>query len=161
MYNVSKIMKQAWRNARSAVSKFGGKPSEYIAEALKSAWAYEKKMVAKRAEKEAATRRLGAENIVEITVELPELVGSEKQIAWAKDIRAKYLEAVEEMNNFMAESKRISDRDIVSYRRKLGIFYLLSDNDDKDVTNPTEAVNKVLSNPNAGDIISTLKHLTK
>ena len=33
------IMKRAWEIARTAVKRFGGKASEYIAEALRMAWA--------------------------------------------------------------------------------------------------------------------------
>lgn len=39
MTNLKNIMTRAWEIAREAVVNFGGKASEYIAEALKMAWA--------------------------------------------------------------------------------------------------------------------------
>lgn len=39
MTNLKNIMTRAWEIAREAVANFGGKASEYIAEALKMAWA--------------------------------------------------------------------------------------------------------------------------
>lgn len=41
---MKKIMKRAWEIARAACKKFGGKVSEYIAEALRMAWAESRKM---------------------------------------------------------------------------------------------------------------------
>lgn len=39
------IMKNAWRIARNAAAKFGGRAAEYIAEALRIAWAESRKAV--------------------------------------------------------------------------------------------------------------------
>ena len=42
-YNTKMIMKRAWRIAKSAVKKFGGKAKQYFAEAMKMAWAEAKR----------------------------------------------------------------------------------------------------------------------
>lgn len=61
------VMTRAWEIARNSVVKFGGKVVEYLSGALKMAWAEIKK---------------GA----------IEMKGTEKQVKWALDIRAKYEE---------------------------------------------------------------------
>lgn len=43
--NATKAMKAAWTNSRKAAAKFGGKPSQYFAEALRQAWAWVKSEV--------------------------------------------------------------------------------------------------------------------
>lgn len=58
-------MTKAWEIAKSAVARFGGSAVEYLSGALKMAWSEVKKGVEK-------------------------MEGSEKQVAWAKDIKAKY-----------------------------------------------------------------------
>lgn len=64
------VMTKAWEIAREGQKKFGGKVSEYFAEALRIAWRIVKK---------------GMEKAIEFK-------GSEKQVAWAKDIYAKVIE---------------------------------------------------------------------
>lgn len=64
--NTKQIMIEAWNTARCAAVKFGGRASQYFAEALRMAWASIKNALAT-------------------------MVGSEKQIAWAKDIQGKFL----------------------------------------------------------------------
>lgn len=64
------VMTKAWEIAREGQKKFGGKVSEYFAEALRIAWSIVKK---------------GMEKAIEFK-------GSEKQVAWAKDIYAKVIE---------------------------------------------------------------------
>ena len=66
-------MVRAWEIAREGYEKFGGKVSEYFAEALKMAWA-EVKQASK-----------------------PEFVGSEKQIKWVNDIYPKVIEMIDEL----------------------------------------------------------------
>lgn len=61
---MKQIMKRAWEIAKNGVAQFGGKVREYFAEALTIAWKEFKAM---------------KEEIV--------LNGSEKQVAWATDIR--------------------------------------------------------------------------
>ena len=67
------VMQRAWKIARDGQRKFGGKVSEYIAEALKIAWALIKK---------------GVQKVIK-------LVGSEKQVKWAEDIRKKAIEKID------------------------------------------------------------------
>jgi len=64
------VMKRAWEIAREGQKKFGGKVKEYFAMALKLAWKEVKKVAVK-------------------------LVGSEKQIKWAEDIRKNVIEKME------------------------------------------------------------------
>lgn len=58
------VMKKAWEIARNGQKKFGGKVREYFAIALKMTW-----------------------NIVKKAMEMVQLKGSEKQVAWANDLR--------------------------------------------------------------------------
>ena len=44
-YTKSEIMRAAWRMARYGQKKFGGKTTDYIADAMKKAWETAKKMV--------------------------------------------------------------------------------------------------------------------
>lgn len=67
------IMKRAWEIARNGQKKFGGKVKEYFAIALKLAW------------KE-----------VKSTVEIAQLKGTPKQVAWAETIRKNVLDGMEE-----------------------------------------------------------------
>lgn len=62
--NKKQIMKRAWEIARNGAKKFGGKVREYFAIALSIAWKEVKAMATK-------------------------LIGSEKQVKWAKDIIAR------------------------------------------------------------------------
>lgn len=48
------VMKKAWEIAKEAVAKFGGKASEFFAEALRMAWAIKKGGVIKGSEKQIA-----------------------------------------------------------------------------------------------------------
>ena len=68
-----KVMNRAWEIARKGQEKFGGKVSEYFAEALKMAWAE-----AKQASK-------------------PEFTGSPKQVKWANDVYPKVAKMVNEL----------------------------------------------------------------
>lgn len=72
------IMKMAWEIAYEGVENFGGKVREYFAEALRIAW---------NLFKSEGNEVKKVKGIVE-KVNLPELKGSDKQVAWAKDIRA-------------------------------------------------------------------------
>jgi len=47
------IMRQAWAWARHGAAKFGGKPVQYLAEALRIAWAEKKKLAREIAESRA------------------------------------------------------------------------------------------------------------
>lgn len=76
-------MKRAWEIAREGYEKFGGKVSEYFAEALKMAWAE-----AKQASK-------------------PEFIGSEKQVKWVNDI---YPKVVNMVNELIAEVEEYANR---------------------------------------------------
>lgn len=75
---MKKVMVRAWGIAREAVKKFGGKVKEFFAQALKMAWA-----------------EMKGENI---------MVGTEKQVAWAKEIK-------EEM---IAECTKVINHDFAS-----------------------------------------------
>lgn len=48
------VMKKAWEISKEAVAKFGGKASEFFAEALRMAWAIKKGGVMKGSEKQVA-----------------------------------------------------------------------------------------------------------
>ena len=73
------VMKRAWEIAREGQKKFGGKVKEYFAMALKLAWKEVKKVAVK-------------------------LVGSEKQIKWAEDIRK---QVIEKMERVIAEVEEV------------------------------------------------------
>src|SRR5690349_23758097 len=47
------VMKQAWAWARHGAAKFGGKPVQYLAEALRIVWAEKKKLAREIAESRA------------------------------------------------------------------------------------------------------------
>ncbi|MEK3645802.1 hypothetical protein [Aeribacillus sp. FSL M8-0235] len=70
------IMKRAWEIAKEGVKKFGGKVKEYFAMALKLAWKEAKRI---------ATDQAGS----------IQLMGSEKQIKWAEDIRKVVVENID------------------------------------------------------------------
>lgn len=71
-------MVRAWEIAREGVKKFGGKVREYFAQALAMAWQEIKKGV------EIMEKVKGTIS----KISFPELKGTEKQIKWAKSIRA-------------------------------------------------------------------------
>lgn len=73
------VMKQAWAIARTGQKNFGGKVSEYFAEALRMAWRIVKNLQNKEEKN------------------MKELVGSEKQVQWAEDIRKLVVEHVEDV----------------------------------------------------------------
>ena len=63
------IMKKAWKIAKEAVKKFGGKAIEYIAEALKMAWAAIKDngtSLAKFQAVEAKMRKAGKYSMIQV-----------------------------------------------------------------------------------------------
>lgn len=72
------VMIRAWEIAREGVKKFGGKVIEYFAMALKLAW------------KEA--KRIAADQTGSI-----KLMGTDKQIKWAEDIRNDVIEKIEKV----------------------------------------------------------------
>lgn len=84
--NSKLVMKNAWNIARDAAAKFGGSASEYIRLALRQAWSDAKSAPAA----------------------LPLLVGSEKQIAWAADIR-------DQVAVNVARALKLSESDITDH----------------------------------------------
>lgn len=77
---MTNVMKSAWEIAYEGVEKFGGKVKEYFVEALKIAWNLFKK----------GGNEMNYVKQVKGTVSkinIPQLEGSEKQIAWAEQIR--------------------------------------------------------------------------
>lgn len=66
------VMTKAWEIAKQGQAKFGGKVKEYFATALKMAWALVKK----------------ASSVIITPLKAVALEGSEKEIKWAKSIRA-------------------------------------------------------------------------
>lgn len=76
---MKQVMVRAWEIAKAAVVKFGGKVREYFAASLSIAWKEIKAM------------------------EEIQLVGSEKQIKWAKDIREKLATAFEATKQYANE----------------------------------------------------------
>lgn len=77
------VMKKAWEIAREGVRKFGGNVKEYFAEALRMAW-----------------------KIVKAGMEMIQLVGSEKQIKWAEDIRKELVGIYEESKKAFIERRK-------------------------------------------------------
>lgn len=84
---MKKVMVRAWEIAREGAKKFGGKAIDYLAEALRMAWAEFKMAVA---------NERGS----------VKLVGTEKQVKWANDIRDKYMKAFDEMYELFKDSKQ-------------------------------------------------------
>lgn len=80
------VMKQAWAIARTGQKNFGGKVIEYFAEALRMAW----RIVKNPQNKEEKNMK--------------ELVGSEKQVQWAEDIRKLVVEHVEDVRIAIEEA---------------------------------------------------------
>lgn len=80
------VMKKAWEIAKAAVAKFGGKAREYFSFALKEAWAIKKGKAI-------------------------EMAGSEKQIKWANDIKAKIESQIPKTEKYLL--------DLVEKRTKL------------------------------------------
>ncbi|WP_203363104.1 hypothetical protein [Bacillus sp. REN10] len=78
------VMTRAWEIAKAAVVKFGGKVKEYFAESLKLAWKEVKNAVA---------------NLVE-------LKGSDKQIAWANDIRDIFISHLPAIRTLITEYEK-------------------------------------------------------
>lgn len=76
------VMTRAWEIAKEAVENFGGEAFEYISGALKQAWSETKDSV--------------------------ELQGSEKQIAWAEDIRNAYVEKVAEYMELKEKEEKVT-----------------------------------------------------
>lgn len=73
------VMVKAWEIARKSAYNFGGKAIEYISGALRMAWAIIKK----------------GEN------KMVDLIGSEKQIKWAEEIREKITKEYERFCDFL------------------------------------------------------------
>ena len=69
------VMKVAWKIAKEAVMKFGGKAKEFFREALRIAWASVKE---------------GGNKVIEVTINSNvAYVGSPKQISWVKEVMSK------------------------------------------------------------------------
>ena len=88
MTKLQKVMTRAWEIVKEAVEKFGGKCMEYMSKALKIAWKEEKEM------------------------KLVELKGSEKQVAWAEDIRDHYISVFKKFEELVKEVKEIGKRNM-------------------------------------------------
>lgn len=85
---MKEVMKNAWEIARKGAAKFGGNAKEYIAEALKLAWEWHRRRASIEANAVALKNRYRAYTIDAV---LPQLIGSEKQIKWANDIRDAFI----------------------------------------------------------------------
>ena len=70
------VMTRAWEIAREAVKNFGGKVKEFFSQSLKMAW-----------------------EEIKGEVKMVELKGSEKQVKWATDIRAKMISCIASYEN--------------------------------------------------------------
>lgn len=81
---MKQVMLKAWEIAREGVKKFGGKVKEYFAEALRMAWRIVKK---------------GGSNMEKV-----QLVGTEKQVAWAEDLRKVVVASFEIAKEFAKNS---------------------------------------------------------
>lgn len=90
-YDMKKIMARAWEIARTRAENYDGNPREYLHATLRYAWAEAK-----------------------VHFELPALTGSEKQIAWAEQIRSR---VVKEMTKYIAGTYRCN----VPFRRLLPV----------------------------------------
>jgi len=103
------VMKKAWEIARDGVRKFGGIVTEYFAEALRMAWAIVKK---------------GMETI--------QLIGSEKQIKWAKDIRKELVEIVDTSKKSiieLAKERGLYERDSEKIEETMAVATSILNND--------------------------------
>lgn len=101
------IMKRAWEIANQAVKKFGGKAREYFSISLRMAWAEVKT---------ASTVVSG----IDVT-KLPTLQGTEKQVAWAEDIRKNYIDYINKQ--LAGESERVTDSNFpINYREAQDVF---------------------------------------
>lgn len=109
---MKRVMIRAWEIVKEAVEKFGGKCMEYMSKALKIAWKEEKEM------------------------KLVELKGSEKQIAWAEDIRDHYISVFKKFEELVKEVKEIGKRNM-SWEKKCSlssyITLLVGDNYFSDI----------------------------
>lgn len=85
------VMKRAWEIAREGVKKFGGKVKEYFAVALKLAWKEFKAAVAN-------------EN------GYVKLIGSEKQVKWANDIREDVTKMIRTVLDYYSVNGRNIDK---------------------------------------------------
>lgn len=79
------VMITAWEIARTAVVKYGGKVVEYLSESLKMAWAKIKG---------------GAK-----------MKGSEKQVAWAENIKAEVIRHIDKFNDLSNSLPSKEDKD--------------------------------------------------
>lgn len=66
--SASRVMKRAWRRAKAAAEKFGGKASEYIRETMKSAWKTERRVFPTKPKK--PTKQASAGPISESSIKL-------------------------------------------------------------------------------------------
>lgn len=82
MEEMKNIMTRAWEIAREAVEKFGGQAAEYISGSLKQAWAETKNDF--------------------------QLQGSEKQVAWAEEIREAYVAKVAEYLELKEKEEKVT-----------------------------------------------------
>ena len=113
-------MVRAWEIAKEGVKKFGGKVKEYFAMALKLAW------------KEA--KRIAANEVGAI-----QLMGSEKQIKWAEDIREVVVENIdsvfavldksfEENKKEMSEKKLVRAQNTLEELKKIATDFIANEN---------------------------------
>lgn len=116
---LSKIMRRAWEIKKQD-------KRNVWSECLKMAW----------------------EDIRETKEKPPKLVGSEKQIAWAVDIRSKFIERAK-----MAVNNKITLRDLRHYLFKSGVAI------DKSVNHVEWFVNKVLEKTSAKWFIDNRNHV--
>lgn len=83
------VMKRAWEIAKAAVVQFGGKVKEYFAASLKQAWAEARIMLQSFMPFPEKKVRDGVA-VTKVSTIPTNLIGSDKQIAWAKQIRAEF-----------------------------------------------------------------------
>ncbi|PFW61564.1 hypothetical protein [Bacillus sp. AFS075034] len=96
------VMQKAWEIAKDGQKKFGGKVKEYFSQALRMAWVIYKKGAA----------------------EMVELQGTEKQVAWANDIRKDVKEMFSILKvKFMSEKAKKMEKE--SYRTKREVEFAL------------------------------------
>ena len=109
---MKEVMQTAWNIARQGQKKHGGKVSEYLSESLKIAWKIAKKL----------------KGVKEVSNEV-KLIGSEKQIAWANDIRARVIPMMEAVIDEIRESATATPSRAHFFQKYLDHFETLKSND--------------------------------
>lgn len=118
------IMKRAWVIAKEAAVKFGGSSKEYLAGAMKMAWAEARMMLNQFAA--FNSKKVRVSGMVKEVSTLPQdiVTGTDKQLAWAQSIRAKFNADIHNLLIGLHSKKRLSVKMFIEFTEVARALFL-------------------------------------